>query len=350
MLVAGMELSQAQWNETLALCRAFRDGHACCIARDLSSVMATVALSGVKNALVVGSDAARREVAQLNCTLSIAQGSATNEGSRPLYGPVVTLSDIHALFNPNSKHDLVAVLVTAHDVWRRVPHVRRMLRAPHCIIHAPFMITEDMDALDAAARVFAGAESALAVPSERVVPPVRYRKERRPNAPISESMMSTIRRALVSTADDVEVAQAFSRARMVLKREADVVAEVRSELVPDRDVIVVCENKQSSENTRRALAKANLSAARVAQLDWLLARSPCLEGVKGVRTPLIIFAEAPTFEADLRLAYDTACQQAGRAMECVVFVWGKEGAFEPRRWAREVPRDEAVAALVSLTI
>lgn len=347
MLVAGLELTTSQYDETEAICAAFRDGHRSCIAWDLTSIIATVALSGLSTVLIVGSESARREVVQLGSTLSFAGTEAQSLGSRPLYGPVVSFGDYHALYTGSPKHDMVVVLVTVADLCRKVYTSRKSPSGLHILVHAPVMLEEDYEALKLSVESLAGVGGAWTAPSPRWLPPVQFRFERRQTT-LPETMASSVRKALQPGADEADLMIAFSRARMCLRRDADVVAEVRSEMVPDRSVVVVCENKTACENMRRSLAKSGLSAALVVQLDTLTSRIRCMDGAKGARTPLIVFADPPLFEVELRAACASASEQMGRTPNCVVFAWGKPGAFEPRRWSPKLSRAEVEASLASL--
>jgi hypothetical protein len=334
MLVAGLQLKHAQWQETLALSEALRASKTPCVsgAPCMRASVATLALSGARNALVIGSESTREEFSRLGSSLAVVDAEAPPGETRALYGPLVTLVDLNALYTPwheSEVYKFILVLLTTKELRSTHQSFKNKVkkyfpRDARVLVHVPVFHDEDVDAVLKTVADYLCADCAI-MPNAALLaseqPTVRL--ERRAAAALNETMMSSMRRIIGQgvASGEHELYSAFARLRATAKRDAEVVSLVRSEAVPDRDVVVVCDGKVSLDSTRRALVRANLRAVQLVQLDALCARTLCLDVARGARAPVLVFADTPCYRIELCSAYASACQQLERRAECVMFLW-----------------------------
>jgi hypothetical protein len=333
--VAGLQLSTVQWDEVHALCTAFRAGHeaVASFAHDMTAAVAAVALSGASRVLLYGSDACRAEFSALNSSLAVFQAGDPNAVlCTPIFGPTVVLLDVSAAFTrPAEPCDLVLVLLTMREL--RAQQSARLtakkffpLGVP-VLLHAPLFVSqEDAQGLLATMAAYlckptvwgsGGPRTAGGVVQGGAAAP---RFELRPHAAFSDAVLASLRRALGGP----EILLAASRLRSTVRRDAEVVAFVKNEALHDRDVVVICETKSSTETTKRLLARAHgLAGVQTVLLDALHSRNgSCLAAARGARPPMVIFADPPAFNLEVRSAHAHACALLGRVhAECVVFLW-----------------------------
>jgi hypothetical protein len=356
-VVANMQLTPEQWAETQDLCAALRDDHDAVVvscSHDPCASVAAAALSGATNVLVYASEACRAEIRGMKTSLAIFDVSDPDAAlCTPLFGPVVVLKDSVAAFTrPREACDLVLVMMTMRDAKAHQCARTRVKRAfpagVPIIVHAPLCTSSDEQALmlaTIASYVQKGSahapHAAAASRGLDVVP----RFEIRPHAPFSDAM-----RRSIGAGDPLLSA---SRLRAAARRDGEVVAFVKTEALPDRDVVVVCDTRTVMENMKRLLSRANAHCVQIVLLESLLARiSNCLAQARGARSPVLVFADPPAYEAELRAAHAHACRQLGdRPAEGVVFLWkptlagASAMALAPAAW-EETPSADAAAALV----
>jgi len=362
-LVAGMQLTPGQWAETQDLCAALRDSHAVVVSWSFEpcAAVAAAALSGATKVLVYASEACRAELRALKTSLAVFDSSDSDAAlCTPLFGPVVVLQDTVAAFTRPRKGvcDLVLVMMTMRDAKA---HQNARTRAKKMfpsgvpiIVHAPLCASSDEEAamLATVASYVGGLpphpppygelySSTMAGGLGGEVP----RFEVRPHAPFSDAM-----RRSICTGDALLSA---SRLRASARRDAEVVAFVKTEALPDRDVVVVCDTRTVMDTMKRLLSRAKVHCVQTVLLESLLARTGnCMAPARGARPPVLVFADPPAYEAELRAARAHACRQLGdRPAECVVFVWApmRDGALDtalaPAAW-EETPSAVSAEALV----
>ena len=357
-VVANMQLTPEQWAETQDLCSALREGHAVVVSssHDPCAAVAAAALSGATRVLVYASEACRAELRGMKSSLAVFDANDPDAAlCTPLFGPVVVLQDSIAAFTrSHTTCDLVLVMMTMRDAKAHQSARTRAKKVfpPNVpiIVHAPLCTSSDEEAAmlaTVASYVQRGAAHAspAAVTASRginVVP----RFEIRPHAPFSDAMRRSIGAgdALLSV----------TRLRASARRDAEVVAFVKTEALPDRDVVVVCDTRTVMDNMKRLLSRANTHCVQTVLLESLLSRiGNCLAQARGARPPVLVFADPPVYEAELRAAHAHACRQLGenRQVECVVFLWkpARDGALAtalaPAAW-EETPSANAAEALV----
>jgi hypothetical protein len=355
-VIANMQLSPEQWDETQDLCAALREGHDVVVSfsHDPRAAVATAALSGATKVLVYASETCRAELRGLKTSLATFDACDSDADlCTPLFGPVVVLQDTTASYTrPHSACELVLVMMTMRDAKAHQSARTRVKKVfpPNTpiIVHAPLCGSSDEEAAmlaTVASYVQKGAahapHAAAAFRGINVAP--RY--EIRPHAPFSDAM-----RRSIGAGDSL---LGVTRLRASVRRDADVVAFVKTEALPDRDVVVVCDTRTVIDITKRLLSRANARCVQTVLLESLLARSSdCLAPARGARPPVIVFADPPAYEAELRAAHAHACRQlGGRQAECVVLLWApaREGALAtalaPAAW-EETPSADAADAVV----
>jgi hypothetical protein len=350
MLVAGISLSPDERQETDALCASFRGGQRCCITSNIASAMATVALSGMESVLLLGRDAAHGEVARLGCTLAYHADDAPTPGSVPLYGPLLSRSDVPAHFSRYGKHPMTLLLMTLADMKalkRGHTPIRNASTPSYVLVHAPFISEEDESAMRSSIALLMGDGEAL---PGRVshIPPVTHALERLGASPLSETSISMIQRTL-SSSQDSDVLQCFSCVLRTLRNDAEVATIVKKQPA-GRDVIVVCDLKGSIENVRRTLHRFGVAAPTVISIDALNSRSHCLSPARGVEhAPLLLFADTPMYEAEVRAGQYFAGLLLGMRPDCIVCCWTAPGTGDPRRWSNQITAQEAREWLANLS-
>jgi hypothetical protein len=370
-LVAGMQLTPGQWAETQDLCAALRDSHAVVVSWSFEpcAAVAAAALSGATKVLVYASEACRAELRALKTSLAVFDSNDSDAAlCTPLFGPVVVLQDTVAAFTRPREGvcDLVLVMMTMRDAKA---HQNARTRAKKMfpsgvpiIVHAPLCASSDEEAA-----MLATVASYVQVGGLRPSHPPPHgelysstmamtngqwglggevpRFEVRPHAPFSDAM-----RRSICTGDALLSA---SRLRASARRDAEVVAFVKTEALPDRDVVVVCDTRTVMDTMKRLLSRAKVHCVQTVLLESLLARTGnCMAPARGARPPVLVFADPPAYEAELRAARAHACRQLGdRPVECVVFVWAptRDGALAttlaPAAW-EETPNAVSAEALV----
>ena len=369
-LVAGMQLTPEQWTEAQDLCSALRDSHAIVVSWSLEpcSAVAAAALSGATKVLVYASEACRAELRGMKTSLAVLDSNDPDAAlCTPLFGPVVVLQDSVAAFTRprDGVCDLVLVMLTMRDVKA---HQSARTRAKKVfpsgvpiIVHAPLCTSSDEEAA-MRATVASYVQQDVAHGGLRPPHPPPHGElysssmavgvggfapqfEIRPHAPFSDAM-----RRSIGTGDALLSA---SRLRASVRRDAEVVAFVKTEALPDRDVVVVCDTRTVMDTMKRLLSRAKVHCVQTVLLESLLARiGNCLAPARGARPPVLVFADPPAYEAELRAAHAHACRLLGdRPAECVVFVWAptRDGALAtalaPAAW-EETPSADAAEALV----
>lgn len=354
-LVAGMQLTPEQWTEAQDLCAALRDSHAVVVSwsHEPCAAVAAAALSGATKVLVYASEACRAELRALKTSLAVFDSTDPDaELCTPLFGPVVVLQDIVAAFTRprDGVCDLVLLMMTMRDAKAhqsaRTRGKKTFPSGVPIIVHAPLCASSDEEAAMLATVASYvqkdGAHAVGGVGGEATQAP---QFEIRPHAPFSDAM-----RRSIGTGDALLSA---SRLRASARRDAEVVAFVKTEALPDRDVVVVCDTRTVMDTMKRLLSRAKVHCVQTVLLESLLARiGNCLAPARGARPPVLVFADPPAYEAELRAAHTHACRQLGdRPAECVVFVWAptRDGALAtalaPAVW-EETPRADAAEALV----
>jgi hypothetical protein len=356
-VVANMQLTPEQWSETQDLCAALRDGHAVVVScsQDPCAAVAAAALSGATKVLVYASEACRAEIRNLKTSLAVFDAHDPDAAlCTPLFGPVVVLQDSVAAFTRTPDAcDLVLVMMTMRDAKAHQSARTRAKKVfpPNVpiIVHAPLCASNDEEATMLATVASYVQRNAAHAPhaaaATRGIAQLVPRFEIRPHAPFSDAM----RRSIVSG----DALLSVTRLRASARRDAEVIAFVKTEALPDRDVVVVCDTRTVLDNMKRLLSRANMHCVQTVLLESLLARiGNCLAQARGARPPVLVFADPPSYEAELRAAYAHACRQLGdRQAECVVFVWAPTlggacaTALAPAAW-EEAPCTGAAEALV----
>ena len=358
-IVAGMHLAPDQWHETQALCAALRDGRRVVVSFSFepTAALAAIALSGALRVAAYAAKPCWDELRALKSTLAVYELCDPDASAiTPLFGPTVLLLELaNAYLRPPDACEVVLYMVTMRDIKT---HHQRMQGGENAmrsyakkvlppgapiVVHAPVRISaaEQEAMLKTIASIFSAPEA-----HAPMVPPecdICVRLETRLHAPISDAMLTTLRRSinLATTAVNgtpqphnaveraqnahisVDAVHGVSRLRASVRRDADVISFVKAEHVLDRDVVVVCDQKTSVDTYKRLLMRANLQSVQTVLMEQLLSRVPqCIAAARGARMPMVVFADPPMYAAELRAAHAHACTAlCRRNAECVVFLW-----------------------------